>query len=69
MEDSLIYEWFLGHPYLGTFLIVVLFHYSYSFICMLVVRLIRLTAILCRGWPTNQWMDADGDIVFNANKK
>ena len=46
-------------------------HWFLSFVLMwicveafvkLVSRILRTINIVCRGWPTNRYMDADGDL-------
>lgn len=57
-------EWTIANPYLTTLIILLTVHLPFN----LVSRLFRVVNITLRGWPTNQIMDADGDIVYKKEK-
>lgn len=52
--------WCLDSPYLTAILIYLLAEIAFK----VINRILRTVKVLARGWPTNEYMDADGDIVL-----
>lgn len=58
-----ILNWATEHYFLTFLLIIILSNSLLVLIRSALIRTYRFIVILCRGWPTNSLMDADGDII------
>ena len=50
IESLDLYEWMMGHPYLATFIMIMIVHYSFESF----ENILSTIQVVFRGWPTNK---------------